>query len=85
MTRAFSISSLVILVSSSASGQAQTKGSLLWEQRLPLARNPYGASASPIRVGDLLVLNHQGKEAYTDRWGGMLNFAAPDIIMEPAV
>jgi outer membrane protein assembly factor BamB len=35
-----------------------------WERRLPLPQNIYGAVASPIVAGDLLVLNHQGKEAY---------------------
>lgn len=39
-------------------------GKLLWERKLPLSQNIYGAVASPIVVGDLLVLNHQGKEAY---------------------
>jgi outer membrane protein assembly factor BamB len=39
-------------------------GKLLWERRLPLPRNIYGAVASPIVAGDLLVLNHQGKDAY---------------------
>src|SRR5262252_591902 len=39
-------------------------GNQKWERRLPLAENPYGAVASPILAGDLLVLNHQGKEAY---------------------
>ena len=39
-------------------------GKLLWERRLPLPQNIYGAVASPIVAGDLLVLNHQGKEAY---------------------
>jgi outer membrane protein assembly factor BamB len=29
-----------------------------------LAENHYGAAASPIVAGDLLVLNHQGKESY---------------------
>jgi outer membrane protein assembly factor BamB len=40
------------------------KGKQVWEKRLPLPENPYGAVASPIIVGELLVLNHQGKEAY---------------------
>jgi outer membrane protein assembly factor BamB len=40
------------------------KGNLQWEKRLPLPENPYGAVASPIVAGDLLVLNHQGKDAY---------------------
>ena len=40
------------------------KGNRQWEKRLPLAENPYGAAASPILAGDLLVLNHQGKDAY---------------------
>ncbi len=39
-------------------------GKLVWERRLPLPQNIYGAVASPIVAGDLLVLNHQGKEAY---------------------
>jgi outer membrane protein assembly factor BamB len=39
-------------------------GKLLWERRLPMPQNPYGAVASPIVAGDLLVLNHQGKESY---------------------
>jgi outer membrane protein assembly factor BamB len=39
-------------------------GNQKWERRLPLPENPYGATASPIVVGELLVLNHQGKDAY---------------------
>ena len=39
-------------------------GDLKWEKKLPLPENPYGATASPIVVGELLVFNHQGKEAY---------------------
>jgi outer membrane protein assembly factor BamB len=39
-------------------------GKVQWERRLPLAENIYGTVASPIVAGDLLVLNHQGKEAY---------------------
>jgi outer membrane protein assembly factor BamB len=39
-------------------------GNLKWERRLPIPENPYGAVASPIIAGDLLVLNHQGKDAY---------------------
>jgi outer membrane protein assembly factor BamB len=39
-------------------------GDLKWERRLPLPENPYGATASPIVVGELLVFNHQGKDAY---------------------
>ncbi|HYO80400.1 MAG TPA: PQQ-binding-like beta-propeller repeat protein [Bryobacteraceae bacterium] len=39
-------------------------GKQLWERRLPMPENPYGAVASPIVAGDLLVLNHQGKDAY---------------------
>src|SRR4026208_276302 len=39
-------------------------GNLKWEKRLPIPENPYGAVASPIVAGDLLVFNHQGKEAY---------------------
>ena len=39
-------------------------GNLKWERQLPLPENPYGATASPIVAGELLVLNHQGKEAY---------------------
>jgi len=43
------------------------KGNLQWEKRMPLPENIYGAVASPIVAGDLLVLNHQGKDAYL--WG----------------
>ena len=39
-------------------------GKQQWERRLPLPENPYGAVASPIIAGELLVLNHQGKDAY---------------------
>lgn len=39
-------------------------GNVKWEARLPLAENPYGVAASPIIVGDLVVINHQGKDAY---------------------
>jgi outer membrane protein assembly factor BamB len=39
-------------------------GNLKWERRLPNPENIYGAVASPILAGDLLVLNHQGKDAY---------------------
>src|ERR1041385_4358105 len=39
-------------------------GKLLWELRQPIPENIYGAVASPIVAGDLLVLNHQGKDAY---------------------
>ena len=39
-------------------------GNTLWERRFPNPENPYGAVASPIVAGDLLILNHQGKEAY---------------------
>jgi outer membrane protein assembly factor BamB len=39
-------------------------GNLKWERRLPIPENPYGAVSSPIIAGDLLVLNHQGKDAY---------------------
>jgi outer membrane protein assembly factor BamB len=39
-------------------------GKQQWERRLPLPENIYGAVASPIIAGDLLVLNHQGKDAY---------------------
>jgi outer membrane protein assembly factor BamB len=39
-------------------------GNTLWERRLPNPENPYGAVASPIVAGDLLIVNHQGKEAY---------------------
>ena len=38
-------------------------GNPLWERRFPNPENPYGAVASPIVAGDLLILNHQGKEA----------------------
>jgi len=39
-------------------------GNTLWERRSPNPENPYGAVASPIVAGDLVILNHQGKEAY---------------------
>ena len=39
-------------------------GNQRWERRLPLPLNPYGAAASPIVAGELLVLNHQGKDSY---------------------
>src|SRR5262249_57268413 len=39
-------------------------GNQKWEKQLPLTENPYGAVASPIVAGDLLVLNHQGKDSY---------------------
>src|SRR5215813_870264 len=39
-------------------------GNQKWERRLSLPENPYGAVASPIVAGELLVLNHQGKESY---------------------
>ena len=39
-------------------------GNLKWERRFPMPENPYGAVASPILAGELLVLNHQGKDAY---------------------
>lgn len=39
-------------------------GNLKWENRMPMAENPYGAVASPIVAGDYLVINHQGKDAY---------------------
>jgi outer membrane protein assembly factor BamB len=39
-------------------------GDRKWERRLPLPENPYGAVSSPIIAGELLVLNHQGKESY---------------------
>jgi outer membrane protein assembly factor BamB len=39
-------------------------GNPKWERKLPLPENPYGATASPIVAGELLVFNHQGKEAY---------------------
>ena len=39
-------------------------GNQKWERRLPLPENPYGATASPIVAGELLVLNHQGKDSY---------------------
>ena len=39
-------------------------GNPKWERRLPLPDNPYGAVASPILAGELLVLNHQGRDAY---------------------
>ena len=36
-------------------------GNQKWERRLPLPENHYGAVASPIVAGELLVFNHQGK------------------------
>ena len=39
-------------------------GKLLWERKLPIPNNIYGAVASPIVAGDLVILNHQGKESY---------------------
>jgi outer membrane protein assembly factor BamB len=39
-------------------------GNQKWERPLPMPENPYGAVASPIVAGELLVLNHQGKDAY---------------------
>jgi outer membrane protein assembly factor BamB len=39
-------------------------GNQRWERRLPLAENYYGAAASPMVAGELVVLNHQGKEPY---------------------
>ena len=39
-------------------------GNLKWERRLPMPENPYGAVASPIIAGELLVLNHQGEDAF---------------------
>jgi outer membrane protein assembly factor BamB len=39
-------------------------GNQQWERRLPLPENIYGAVASPIIAGELLLLNHQGKDAY---------------------
>jgi outer membrane protein assembly factor BamB len=39
-------------------------GKLLWERPLPVPENPYGAASSPIVAGELLILNHQGKESY---------------------
>jgi outer membrane protein assembly factor BamB len=39
-------------------------GNQKWERRLPLPENPYGAVASPIVAGELLVFNHQGKDSY---------------------
>ncbi len=39
-------------------------GNQKWEMRLALPQNPYGAVASPIVAGELLVLNHQGEDSY---------------------
>jgi outer membrane protein assembly factor BamB len=39
-------------------------GNQKWERRLPLPENHYGAVASPIVAGELLVFNHQGKDSY---------------------
>ncbi len=40
------------------------EGNQQWEMRLPLPQNPYGAASSPIVAGELVVLNHQGKDSY---------------------
>lgn len=40
------------------------EGNQKWEMRLPLPKNYYGASASPMVVGEFLVLNHHGKDSY---------------------
>ena len=66
-------------------------GNQQWEKRLPLPQNPYGAVASPIVVGELLVFNHQGKDSYllgvnrrdgrtvwkTDRWLFQYGWSTP--------
>jgi outer membrane protein assembly factor BamB len=39
-------------------------GNRKWERQFPLPENHYGATASPIVAGELVVLNHQGKDAY---------------------
>jgi outer membrane protein assembly factor BamB len=39
-------------------------GNLKWEIRMPIPETPYGAVSSPIIAGNLLVLNHQGKNSY---------------------
>ncbi len=39
-------------------------GNQKWEKRLPLPENPYGTAASPIIAGELLIVNHQGKDSY---------------------
>jgi outer membrane protein assembly factor BamB len=39
-------------------------GNQKWEKPLPMPQNPYGAAASPIVAGELLVLNHQGNKSY---------------------
>jgi outer membrane protein assembly factor BamB len=39
-------------------------GNQVWQRRLPLPQNPYGAVSSPIVAGEFVILNHQGKEAY---------------------
>jgi outer membrane protein assembly factor BamB len=39
-------------------------GNQQWERRLPLPQNHYGAAASLIVAGELVVLNHQGKDSY---------------------
>ena len=38
-------------------------GNTAWERRFANPENPYGAVASPLVAGDLLILNHQGKDA----------------------
>ena len=40
------------------------EGNQKWERQFPLPENPYGATASPIVAGELLVLNHQGKDSH---------------------
>lgn len=66
-------------------------GKMQWEQRLPIPENIYGAVASPIVAGNLVVLNHQGKESYllgidrrngrtiwkTDRWQYQYGWSTP--------
>src|SRR6185436_9637431 len=39
-------------------------GNPKWQRQLPLPENHYGAASSPIVAGELLVLNHQGTNAY---------------------
>ena len=40
------------------------EGNQQWGKPMPLPLNIYGTAASPILAGDLLVVNHQGKDSY---------------------
>ncbi len=39
-------------------------GNQQWERPLPLPLNYYGTAASPIVAGDLLLVNHQGRDSH---------------------